>query len=314
MRKFDAMPMKNFLFLCLIAVFMTTACSGNKEKTDEDSSKTVDLGEADEQAADENDAQNDQKADADKGDVAASKGAKARDPKKDSMRKPPRNRPKNADKGKADEALSDAEIAKKNEEASKNADGTPKRGKPAAELEAEAAENKKLEENQVNNAPNSPEKDVAKVPPKEPKAAPAKPKDKLDIEAFINIREFREQTGFAGVLREDTLVGQNDDARYTSMRLATDDSAQLGFALQIWKPGNESAASKRFNDLYNQSFGGQKIKALATDAFSASHHQIHEICFYDKTRRSTVLLSCTDAICQIEQLKSIAQIIQRRLK
>ncbi len=135
----------------------------------------------------------------------------------------------------------------------------------------------------------------------------------LDIEKLINIRELREQTGYAGALSDAWLLGQNPDERYNAMRLATDNAKDLGFAIQVWKPGNESAASKRFGDLYAQSFGGKKLKALATDAFTASHHDVHELGFYDRSKRATVLLSCSSKVCTLAQLQSIALTIQRRL-
>ena len=140
-----------------------------------------------------------------------------------------------------------------------------------------------------------------------------RPKDALSIEKLINIRELREQTGYAGALEEAWLLGQIPDARYNAMRLATDNEKQLGFSVQVWKPGNESAAIKRFNDLYQQSFGGKKIKTVANDAFVASHHDINELGFFEKSKRATVLLSCSSDVCKPEQLQAVALIIQRRL-
>ena len=146
-----------------------------------------------------------------------------------------------------------------------------------------------------------------------PEVRRPKPRVGLDIEKLINIRELREQTGYSGALSDAWLLGQNPDERYNAMRLATDNAKDLGFAIQVWKPGNESAASKRFGDLYAQSFGGKKLKALATDAFTASHHDVHELGFYDRSKRATVLLSCSSKVCTLAQLQSIALTIQRRL-
>ncbi len=326
--------MKKLILLCLLALCLTTSCSKSK-KTDEENvpSNTVDLGEASED-------ENGNKADkADSGDKAGNDKKANRD---DSKRPKKRAKDDGPDKGRKGSATDEErEMARRNDEASKNPDGSSKRGKPAAEIEAEEArakaeaENKNIEDNNADNKADNNEAasdEIAKVdtdapeegfdfsdedekikpsalkPPREPRV-----KLNLEIEKYINIREFREQTGYSGSLGEDWLMGQHIDARYTSARLSTNDSSQLGFSIQIWRPGNESAANKRFTDLFSQSFGGQKIKNIANDAFISKHHKIVELGFFEKGKRATVLLSCSENICSQEQLKSIALIIQRRL-
>jgi hypothetical protein len=302
------MMKRHILIVLCMLMLVLSACSKSK-KEEAASSKTVDLGEA---AADED-------AGKGKGDGAAKKSSPSRS--------------KKADKG--DDSVSEKEAYRRNEEARFDENGKPKRGKPAAELEFEekqakekadkaakgheakeaeaSAEAKKAETETVVELDFSDEaeEEVAKkevLPARTPK-----PKDALSIEKLINIRELREQTGYSGALSDAWLLGQNPDARYNAMRLATDNEKQLGFSIQVWKPGNESAASKRFNDLYHQSFGGKKIKSVATDAFTASHHDIHELGFFEKSKRAAVLLSCSSDVCNLEQLKAVALIIQRRL-
>ena len=139
------------------------------------------------------------------------------------------------------------------------------------------------------------------------------PKPGLPIEKLINIRELREQTGYAGALSESDLPGQTPDARYNALRLSTDNPKELGFAIQVWKPGNAASAAERFQNLFAQSFGGKKLQAVATDAFVASHHNINELAFYESKKQATVLISCSEKICSQDQLKAIVQIVQRRL-
>lgn len=139
------------------------------------------------------------------------------------------------------------------------------------------------------------------------------PKPGLSIEKLINIRELREQTGYAGALSESDLPGQTPDARYNALRLSTDNPKELGFAIQVWKPGNAASAAERFQNLFAQSFGGKKLHAVATDAFVASHHNINELAFYESKKQATVLISCSEKICSQDQLKAIVQIVQRRL-
>jgi hypothetical protein len=222
--------------------------------------------------------------------------AKAAD---DNQDKPRRNRSGNANRSRNNK--DNAKPAKDSQD-DKAAPPDPPKEDDAKEAPAEAANN------EANGFDFS---DDAQKPPAEPRIP--KPRIGLSIEKLINIRELREQTNYAGALSEAYLQGQVPEPRYNAMRLAPDDASKLGFAIQVWKPGNESAASKRFNDLFTQSFGGQKIRGVATDAFTASHHKLNELAFFDKSKRSTVLMSCSDDICSIEQLKSIAQIIQKRL-
>ena len=125
---------------------------------------------------------------------------------------------------------------------------------------------------------------------------------------LLSIKNALQQAGISVLLG-----GVYPNNRYNAMRLATDKSDELGFAVQVWKPGNETAAAKRFTDLFSQSFGGQKIKNVATDAFISTHHKLNELCFFEKSKKATVLISCTESVCSSEQLKSVAQIIQRRL-
>lgn len=139
------------------------------------------------------------------------------------------------------------------------------------------------------------------------------PKPGLSIEKLINIRELREQTGYAGALSESELPGQTPDARYNALRLSTDNPKELGFAIQVWKPGNAASAAERFQNLFAQSFGGKKLHAVATDAFVASHHNMNELAFYESKKQATVLISCSEKICSQDQLKAIVQIVQRRL-
>lgn len=269
--------------------------------------KTVDLGETDKDNSTDK---------ADKGKKKKTKPGKSVDIAENEKGK----------KGSA--SKEEREMARKNDEASKNPDGSSKRGKPAAEIEAEEAaekaknesadselpadDNPKAAENQ--EADNGFDFDAEEAPkPAARPPRPPKPKAELEMDKFISIREFREQTGFSGALSEAYLLGQNKTHGYTSARLATDDVSQLGFTIQVWRLGNELAASKRFDDLFAQSFGGQKIKNVANDAFIAAHHKIIELGFYDKGKRGVVLLSCTDKICSRDQMISIASVIQRRL-
>ncbi|MBO4350793.1 MAG: hypothetical protein J6A01_07615 [Proteobacteria bacterium] len=313
---------KLIILLSILTLCFTMGCSKkNKKEAAEPpaSSKTVDLGET---APDESE----EKAEAPK-DKKNSKKDKD-EAKRDGKKRPSKEAADNDDK-KAQER----EWARKNEEASKNPDGTPKRGKPAAEEQFEEAqkakaekEDKKKPKAEEEPAPEAQDNtldftdddvetanadDQPAPPPPPPREA--KPKPALNIEKYINIRELREQTSYSGALAEDWLLGQNTDARYSSARLATDKPDQLGFTVQVWKPGNEANASKRFNDLFKQSFGGQKISGVASDAFIASHHNIHELGFYEKSKRSAVLLSCSEEVCSKDQLKSIALVILRRL-
>ena len=216
----------------------------------------------------------------------------------DSQDKPRRNNRR----GDANRARNNKDNAAKEDKGAKDAAPEPQKEEDPKEAAPEAANNDSNGFDFTDDAPK---------PPAEPRIP--KPRVGLSIEKLINIRELREQTGYSGALSESYLAGQIPEPRYNSMRLAPDDTSKLGFAIQVWKPGNESAASKRFNDLFTQSFGGQKIRGVATDAFTASHHKLNELAFFDKSKRSTVLMSCSDDICSIEQLKSIAQIIQKRL-
>ena len=334
--------MKKILFLCLIALFLTASCSKSNKNDEEEAvaSKTIDLGEAESDENGDKADKNDGNENVDKTDKPDKADMKSKRIHRDSFEK--------GKKGN-DEIR---EMARKNDEASKNPDGSSKRGKPAAQIEAEeqnaakeadnknaaesaddnknaaeevkqeetiAAEDNKEAENPEKAAPNNENDDdgfdFSDEPVKAMAAPPRQPKVKpnLEIEKYINIREFREQTNYSGALAEDWLPGQYNDVRYTSVRLSTNDSSQLGFTIQIWRPGNETAATKRFSDLFSQSFGGQKIKSVANDAFIAKHHKIVELGFVEKSKRTTVLLSCSENICNQEQLKSIALIIQRRL-
>ncbi|GEM_PF-2079449 len=317
--------MRKLIILLSILSLCLAACSKKSDKDHKEdkaaASKTVDLGET---------------APDDSGEKAETprdkKPSKKEDAKRENVKRPSKETAEKEDKEAEDKEAKEREWARKNEEASKNPDGTPKRGKPAAEEEFEEAQKAKAEKE--TKKPTKDEEEPAPAEQNEPldfadddvetanaddQPAPppppreAKPKPALNIEKYINIRELREQTAYSGALAEDWLLGQNNDARYTSARLATDKPEQLGFTVQVWKPGNEANASKRFNDLFKQSFGGQKITGVATEAFIASHHNIHELGFYEKSKRSAVLLSCSEEICSKEQLKSIALVIQRRL-
>lgn len=276
------------------------SCSKSKEKKDAEAAqagKTVDLGEAlgqgnQEQAAD---------ADEIKGDTDV---------------QAPKERGKRPRRGaQGQEAIDDQAIADRNAAEGVNDDGTAKRGEPAeAHNAADAADNVGAVQAEVEDGKFD---FVAQDEERKQNEGQARPRrsrvQDLSIEAFINIREFREQTGYAGLLTDAELLGQTPDARYLVMRLATDDPKQLGFSIQVWKPGNESAAAKRFDDLYAQSFGGTKTKDISSDAYASSHHQINELAFLARAKRVCVLLSCSDKICTPEQMRSIAQLIARRL-
>ena len=155
----------------------------------------------------------------------------------------------------------------------------------------------------------SPQKPAAKPAP----ALAPKRTTLPGVDSIVSIRELREKTGFAGALTESSLPGQNPTLNYNWMRLATDNPGQLGFSVQVWKPGNEPAALKRFEDLYAQSFGGEKIHDVGADAFVASHHKIHELGFFDKNKRAAVLMSCSQEICSINSMKALANLIQKKL-
>lgn len=290
-----------FLAALLLAFSVAAGCSKKDAKDDAAAAapKTVDLGEADAPNAD-NAADGEGK----DGEKTAKDAEKSKKPEKagaksDKSEKAGTKADKIADRrGEADGNAPDAAA-----KAGDDGGGEPDGAKDAKKDKADAGDGAADDENGFNFA------DADELP----EVRRPKPRVGLDIERLINIRELREQTGYSGALSQAWLLGQNPDSRYNAMRLSTDNAKELGFSVQVWKPGNESAASKRFGDLYAQSFGGKKIKGVATDAFSASHHNIHELGFFDKTRRAAVLLSCSQKVCSQEQLQSIALTIQRRL-
>lgn len=306
------------LALSAMLILATSAsCSKDKDTRSDDkksaraktaAERTVDLGENDD-ASD-----------------ASDKEEKKFQPKEKVTRGPAGDRPTRGPK----EKFSAEEIAKKNDEASKNPDGSAKRGKPAAQLDAEEAAKAK---NEV--ADEKPQPDAAESDAMADNAAPAEDTDAmnfvddeveeeltprivqkrkgLNVDNLVSIKELREQTGYSGALIQTDLVGQESDNRYNVIRLSTDKTSELGFTVQVWKPGNESAASKRFEDLFKQSFGGEKQKDIANDAFLASHHNISELAFFDKRKSAVVMISCSHSVCKKEQLKDIALSIQRKL-
>ena len=294
--------MKLFVLLCVL-VLVAPGCSKKKDESKpapEAKSKTVDLGESDADNAENPD-----------------------EAKKPSKNKRPRGKSADTEKetAKGDKDKQDADKPD-----AKKPDDAPKHGKPPAKKdEAEPADASAVaKEDAAEPAQADPEPapegldfsdDEVEAEVAPPPKAPRQPKARegMSIEKLINIRELREQTGYSGILQEAWLLGQNPNNLYNAMRLATDKPDELGFAVQVWKPGNETAASKRFNDLYSQSFGGKKVKNVATDAFSSNHHKLNELCFFEKAKRATVLISCSENVCTAEQLKSVAQIIQRRL-
>lgn len=313
---------KRIALLILCALLTCTACSKDKDtnanKAKSSSSRTVDLGE----------------------DNGGDDSAKS----KRGAKKGRRANADNADKG--GEKLTDEEIARRNDEAAVNPDGSAKRGKPAAQIEAEEAADAekgpkghepklaKAEEVPAADAPaaeavaddaNSDGFDFADDAAADADAGSAvaeepviqerivQKRQGLNIENLITIKEVREQTGYAGAFAQTDLVGQPSDSRYNVIRLSTNNKNELGFSVQVWKPGNESAASRRFEDLFKQSFGGVKQKDVATDAFMSSHHKLHELAFYDKAKRAVVLISCSESVCKASALKGIASIVQRKL-
>lgn len=282
------------LFMILSTVIVLTACSKSENKTDKKvppaSAKVVDLAEND---------------DSDKNDDSAKKGdaPSARDARKRSTS----NRPAVANRRSRPSADKD-----------KPASDAPENPKEHLPKDAKTEETAKADDKGMDTSGNTPDNadtfDFATDSAEdEPTERIVKKREGLNIENVINIRELREQTGYVGALSQTDLVGQPSDARYNVIRLSTDKPSELGFAVQVWKPGNESAASKRFEEIYKQSFGGVKQKEIATDAFQASHHGMTELGFYDKAKRAVVLISCSQSVCKAEHLKSIATTIQRRL-
>lgn len=300
-------------FIILLTLALTPGCSkkGAKDEAPAAASKTVDLGEVDDSAAGD-EAKNDAKgakadkdsAKGDKDSANADKAGKAEKDEKDGTKA-------GKDGIKADKAADD----KAGNEAGAKAPEAGDAPEPSQPNPKKADDKANAEAGDALGDSDEAQNDEMNFDEPEPLPEVRRPKPRvgLDIEKLINIRELREQTGYSGALSDAWLLGQNPDERYNAMRLATDNAKDLGFAIQVWKPGNESAASKRFGDLYAQSFGGKKLKALATDAFTASHHDVHELGFYDRSKRATVLLSCSSKVCTLAQLQSIALTIQRRL-
>ena len=291
------MKFQRIAFILLSMMLVLSACSKSEDKPEKRqrpaAAKVVDLGEDNNEAKDEPEAD------------AAKKVTNRPRPATSTRKAPSRSRnadrqAENRDDDTKDDTKKDAapkdetkpEVAKKTDEKSENA-------KPVEQKKIEDAGNFDFSDEQTNND--------------EPTPRIVKKREGLDIENIINIRELREQTGYVGALTQTDLVGQTSDARYNVIRLSTDKTSELGFTVQVWKPGNESAASKRYEEIYKQSFGGVKQKDVASDAFIASHHSITELGFYDKAKRTVVLISCSDTVCKADQLKSIATTIQRRL-
>ncbi|MBQ1266026.1 MAG: hypothetical protein IIY06_04570 [Proteobacteria bacterium] len=286
------MKFQRFAFILLSIMLVLAACSKSEDKPEKRqrpaAAKVVDLGEDNHEEKDEPAADEVKKVANRQRPAISSKKAPSRG------RNAERQAEKRDDDNKKDDAPKDEpkpEVTKKTDEKSENA-------KPVEQTKIENAENFDFSNEQTNE---------------EPTPRIVKKREGLDIENIINIRELREQTGYVGALTQTDLVGQASDARYNVIRLSTDKTSELGFTVQVWKPGNESAASKRYEEIYKQSFGGIKQKDVASDAFIASHHSITELGFYDKAKRTVVLISCSDTVCKADQLKSIATTIQRRL-
>ncbi len=292
------------IVLCSMLVF--TACSKDKSK-----SKTVRAKNVAERTVDLAEDGDDSAAADDTPDDKAEDNAKVK-------RTPSGNRPvRHA--GKGNDAPSDEEIARRNDEASKNGDGSARRGRPAAQEDAEVADRQPQRDDDTKPEPafapsESGESFDFAVDEDAPKPRQAKKRTGPNIDNIMSIQDLREHTGYAGALTQTDLVGQDSDNRYNVIRYSTDKTSELGFAVQVWKLNNDMAASKRFEDLFKQSFGGKKLKDVGTEAFIAAHHGIAELAFYDKNKRSVVMISCSSTICKKDQqLKDLATTIQRKL-
>lgn len=301
--------MRNFsklIIFCTILAVLPLACSKKSDKEQApDSQKTIDLAESApaEGAGKE--------ADGVQGEAAPGQkqGAKAEQAKAGAQEAAP----------KKEQNL--RQIARRNTMAALDQNGQALRGKPAAQVEAEAkqaAENPPSQDSEDFDFTQEP----GAEPSQEPKTAPKRvqrsavqsPGTKaLSISHFTDIKEIREQTGYSGVIEVADLPGQSVSSRYNAMRWLAGKDQSLGLSLQVWMPGNESAASKRFQDLYEQSFSGAKVEGLASAAFSSQHHGLRELAFYDAKKRAVVSLACTQSLCSEEQLAELGRRIQKRL-
>ncbi len=135
----------------------------------------------------------------------------------------------------------------------------------------------------------------------------------LNVAVLLERAELREATGYQGLIEEVDLPGQKASARYNGVRWRVDDANDLGISLQVWKPGNQPAATKRFDDLFSQSFGGTKSRDAGDDAFRTEHHGLRSLTFIDRRRSAVANLSCTASICTFDQLADLARRVQRRL-
>ncbi|MFA5625688.1 MAG: hypothetical protein WC966_11650 [Bradymonadales bacterium] len=270
------------VLVCLALVFFFAACSKNKgKKATEDNARTVDLAEL--ELGDE-DKQIERSAELD--------GL-------DEMDEP----------SSAADTEKERAIARLNDKAAIDDLGNPRRGLPAAQVEAEA----QADVVEADEVFDFSEKSKTKTPRRRANQVRSPSDKKLAIQHLIDVKEIREQTAYSGVIELSELPGQDASSRYNAMRWIAGETPNLGLSLQVWKPGNESAAAKRFQDLYEQSFAGSKMKGLANDAYSSEHHRLRELTFYDAPKRAVVSIACSEDLCSAEQLSELARRIQKRL-
>lgn len=134
----------------------------------------------------------------------------------------------------------------------------------------------------------------------------------LKVDGMLEPADVWKSLDYKGLLQHGEFVGQAPSKTYNAMRLATENGG-FGVALQVWKPGSATAGTRRFDDLYKNSIGGQRSKDVGTLAFRSEHHGLRSVVFLDQQRSTVAWVTCEAKLCSFEQLADLSRRIQRKL-
>ena len=135
----------------------------------------------------------------------------------------------------------------------------------------------------------------------------------LRVDTMLTKKDIRESVPYNDLLVLGSIVGQEPSMTYNSVRWTTGKEGVFGFGLEVWKPGSQTAANKRFNGLYAQSLGGTVTKDVGDRSFRTEHHHLRTITFYDRKRSGVASISCDTSLCTFDELAALARRVQRKL-
>ncbi|MGM0577696.1 MAG: hypothetical protein ACQEXJ_18360 [Myxococcota bacterium] len=135
----------------------------------------------------------------------------------------------------------------------------------------------------------------------------------LDIERYLNVNDVRRITGDRTLAPAGRLSGIQPSETYNSKYFAPPVRTNFGVSLQVWREKTRRDANERFRRMRRDYPNAEDTTVLPPKSFFSWWDGHMSISFADLTKRVVVSVTCSQDVCDGDQLLKLAETVKKRL-